>query len=130
MFALSPLTGRLLDRVGARPVMLGRLLTLAVACLTVLGSSDHAVVRTAALFLLGYGWNLCVVGGSGQLPQGRPTWEQAHVEGAVDAAVGMAAIAGLASTVVLASGGYAILAGAAGALVALLASVLLRAWRG
>jgi MFS family permease len=126
MFALSPLTGRLLDRVGARPVMLGGLLALAVACLAVLGSGDHALTRTAALFLLGYGWNLCFVGGSGQLARGRPTSEQPHLEGAVDAAVwGLAAIAGLASTAVLAAGGYAILAGAAGALVALPASVLL-----
>jgi predicted MFS family arabinose efflux permease len=51
MFALSPLTGRLLDRVGARPVVLGGLLTLAVACLAVLGSNDHALTRTAALFV-------------------------------------------------------------------------------
>jgi MFS family permease len=131
MFALSPLTGWLLDRVGARSVMLGGLLTLAVACLTMLGSEGHALTRTAALFLLGYGWNLCFVGGSGQLARGRPTWEQARVEGAVDAAVwGVAAIAGLASTAVLASGGYAVLAGAAGALVALPAAVLLRVRRG
>jgi MFS family permease len=126
MFALSPLTGRLLDRVGARPVMLGGLLTLVVACLTVLGSSGHALTRTAGLFLLGYGWNLCFVGGSGRLARSRPASEQAQVEGAVDAAVwAVAAIAGLASTAVLASGGYAVLAGAAGALVALPAAVLL-----
>lgn len=127
MFALSPLTGWLLDRVGARPVMLGGLLTLALACLTVLGSEDHALARSVALFLLGYGWNLCFVGGSGRLAGGRPSGEQARVEGAVDAAVwGVAAIAGLVSPAVLASGGYAILAGTAGALLVLPASVLLR----
>lgn len=128
MFALSPLTGRFLDSVGPRPVMLGGLLTLVVATILATGTSEgHALMRTGALFLLGYGWNLCFVGGSGRLARDLPDAARTSVEGAVDAAVwGIAAVASLASTVVLSAAGYAALAWAACALAALPAALLLR----
>ncbi|GAA0332835.1 MFS transporter [Actinoallomurus spadix] len=113
MFALSPVTGRLFDRVGARPVMLAGLVSLAVAALlaAVVPEGDMGS-RAGALFLLGYGWNLCFVGGSGLLARDLPADERARVEGAVDAAVwGVAAAASLASTLLLSAGGYPALAG-------------------
>jgi MFS family permease len=118
MFALSPLTGRLVDRLGARPVLVAGLVALAAAAgATSAGPSDTAF-RAAALSLLGYGWNLCFVGGSTALAETVPPAERARVEGTVDAAVwGLAAVAGLLSTVVLALGGYAVLTAAAGLLV-------------
>jgi MFS family permease len=128
MFAFSPLTGRLLDSVGARPVMFAGLLVLAVA--TVLAATTPesiAPLRTGALFLLGYGWNLCFVGGSGRLAADLPDSARANIEGTVDAAVwGIAAAASLASTAVLSAGGYAVVAWAACALIALPAALLLR----
>jgi MFS family permease len=129
MFALSPLTGRLLDRAGSRPVMLAGLLTLAIASgLAAAGPRGDAVLRTASLFLLGYGWNLCFVGGSGRLARDLPAADRARAEGAVDATVwGLAATASLASTAILATGGYAVLAGLAGMLVLLPAAGLLGA---
>jgi predicted naringenin-chalcone synthase len=73
-----------------------------------------------ALFLLGYGWNLCFVGGSGRLARDLPEPVRPHVEGAVDAAVWtIAAAASLLSTVVLSAGGYAVLAWASCALALL-----------
>jgi hypothetical protein len=55
-----------------------------------------------------------------------PAADQTRVEGAVDAAVwGAAAAASLASTAILAAGGYAVLAGAAGVLAVLPVTVLL-----
>jgi MFS family permease len=112
MFALSPLTGRLFDRVGARPVVLAGLFSLAVSALLAAAlPADDTVLRAGALFLLGYGWNLCFVGGSGLLARDLPTTERARVEGAVDAAVwSIAAAASLASTLLLSAGGYAALA--------------------
>ena len=125
MFALSPLTGRLVDRLGARPVLVAGLVALAAAAgATSAGPTDTAF-RAAALSLLGYGWNLCFVGGSTALAGAVPPAERARVEGTVDAAVwGLAAVAGLLSTVVLAFGGYAVLTAAAGLLVLIPAAAL------
>ncbi|TCO46295.1 MFS transporter [Kribbella antiqua] len=64
MFALSPLTGWCVDRVGSRPVMLAGLGLLLVSALLV---AQGGAALTPALFLLGYAWNLCYLGGSSQL---------------------------------------------------------------
>jgi MFS family permease len=129
MFAFSPVTGRLLDKVGPRPVMGGGLGVLAVASvLAATMSGGGPSLRAAALFLLGYGWNLCFVGGSGRLARDLPGPARAGVEGAVDAAVwSVAALASLASTPVLSAGGYAALALVAGALTLVPATFLLTA---
>ncbi|MEV4677966.1 MFS transporter [Actinomadura sp. NPDC049382] len=126
MFALSPVTGRLFDRFGARPVIVGGLLTLALS--TALAAvATGSVGRPLALFLLGYGWNLCFVGGSGRLARDLPEADRPHVEGAVDAAVWtIAAAASLASTAVLSAGGYAALAWASCAAVLLITLVQIR----
>jgi MFS family permease len=122
MFALSPLTGWLLDRVGARPVMLAGLVTMLVATTQRALAPHDEALRVAALFQLGYGWNLCFVGGSGGLATGVPAADRAGVEGAVDGAVwGLAAVAALASTAAFASGGYPLIAVLAGVLLALVA---------
>jgi MFS family permease len=57
MFALSPVTGWWIDRSGPKPVMLAGLATVAGSALVVAGPSG--MTFTPALFLLGYGWNLC-----------------------------------------------------------------------
>jgi MFS family permease len=126
MFALSPLTGRLVDRFGARPVMLAGLLTLATAAVLT-AAVPHAAPRAAALFLLGYGWNLCFIAGSARLAQELPHAQRIQVEGAVDSGVWtVAAAAGLASTAVLAVGGYPALAGVAVAAIAVPVLLLLK----
>ncbi|GIH15807.1 MFS transporter [Rugosimonospora africana] len=138
MFALSPVTGRLVDRFGARPVMGAGLAVLALAAgLAAAGVAGRDPLRQVDLFLLGYAWNLCFVAGSAGLAGELPAAQRARVEGAVDAAVwGMAAVASLASTTLLATGGYRMLAATSGALIAVPALVLaLRAdwsgsWRG
>jgi MFS family permease len=121
MFAFAPLTGWLLDRVGAGPVMAAGVTVLAGSA----GLAASGVLPAGALFLLGVGWNLCFVGGSGRLAAQLSTSDQAGVEGAVDGAVwGLAATAGFASTALLAVGGFATLALAAGALVVIPAAIL------
>lgn len=65
MFALSPLTGWLIDRFGPRPVMLAGLTLLLLSAVLV---TQAGPVFTPALFLLGYAWNLCYLGGSARLP--------------------------------------------------------------
>lgn len=126
MFALSPLTGRLLDRHGPQPIMLGGLLTLVTATSLLAAGSSETLPRTAALFLLGYGWNLCFVGGSGRLASGLEPEQRMRAEGTVDAGVWTAAgVASMASTAVLSAGGYPMLAIAAGSLALFPATFLL-----
>jgi MFS family permease len=115
MFALSPVTGRLCDRLGARRVMSAGLLTvIASAGLTALVAEHQAWLRACALFLLGYAWNLCFLGGSSHLATRFTEPERTQVEGAVDAVVWTAAAAAsLASTAIMAATGYPALAMAA-----------------
>lgn len=125
MFALSPLTGRLIDRTGTRPVMAAGLGTLTAATVLVAAAPASGPTRTLALFGLGYAWNLCFIGGSSHLTRGVPPEQQPRVEGAVDGAVWLlAAGASLASTALLTAGGYTLLAGAATGLVLLPVALL------
>lgn len=127
MFALSPLTGWLADRFGPRPVMLVGLATMAAATTLAAAAGELAWLHTTALSLLGYGWNLCFVAGSADLARDLPPLERARIEGAVDSGVwAAAALASLASTVLMAAAGYPGLAGAAGILAVLPALTLTR----
>jgi MFS family permease len=64
MFALAPLTGWWIDRSGTRPVVLTGLALLLVSAVLI---TQTRLVFTPALFVLGYAWNLCYLGGSAQL---------------------------------------------------------------
>jgi len=120
MFALAPLSGWLLDRFGARIVMAAGLATLAGSAAFVAGSPAGSAL-TAALFLLGYGWNLAIVGGSGTLAG------DGGAQGAVDAlSWGASTIATTASSLLFVHGGYPLLAASAAATCALPLAGLLR----
>jgi MFS family permease len=59
MFALAPLSGRLTDRFGPLPIIsAGMLLLLTAAVGAALAPPDSQLLLMAALFLLGWGWNL------------------------------------------------------------------------
>ncbi|KQR16089.1 MFS transporter [Cellulomonas sp. Leaf334] len=125
MFVLSPVTGRLVDGRGAVPVMVLGLATLLVA--TIVAASGALLPQAVGLFALGYGWNLCFVGGSASLAVGLPAELRADVEGSVEAVVWISAAAGtLTSTVVLALAGWSALTLAAGAVVVVPGLLLLR----
>jgi MFS family permease len=64
MFALAPLTGWWIDRAGARPVVIAGLVLLLLSAAL---AAQAGPFLTPALFLLGYAWNLCYLGGSAQL---------------------------------------------------------------
>lgn len=114
MFALAPVTGWLIDRSGPRPVMLAGLIAVIVSALALAGPAG--VAFTPALFLLGYGWNLCYLGGSALLSRaGAETpAELAKLESKVEAWVwGVAAVATAGSTWIFAEGGFPLLSAAA-----------------
>ncbi len=98
MFAPSPLTGRLLGRVGHRQVSLyGAVLTVAAMVVGVWWPADGNVLL---LLLLGLGWNLQLHGGTAWLIAVTPAHERHRAEGAGEvvmgagAAIGTLAVAG------------------------------------
>jgi hypothetical protein len=118
MFGASPVTGLLVDRWGPLKVVWAgfAVLALASAGTTLSAGGSQAI----ALFLLGLGWNLCFIAGSGVLAAGLPAAGKLRVEAKVEAAVWtMAAVAALLSTVLLSAGGAVMLAVVATVLVAI-----------
>ena len=108
MFALSPITGRLVDRFGSPRIIAAGLATLAVAALIAAGAPpDGGAVLTLALFLLGYGWNLGFVAGSSMLTAGLTLSERTRVQGVVDGVTWTsAALSSLSSGLIVAGAGY------------------------
>jgi MFS family permease len=101
MFALSPLTGWAIDRFGPRAVTLAGLVGLLVSAVLV---TRGGLVFTPALFLLGYAWNLCYLGGSAQLGS-------AELESRVESSIwAVAALATASSPWLFTLGGFPVLA--------------------
>ncbi|MEX0874504.1 MAG: MFS transporter [Actinomycetota bacterium] len=111
MYGLSPVSGRLTDRLGAIRVVLMGFATLLVAALLAASMPDHAGTLLAIpLFLLGFGWSLSFVAGSALLTEGLTYGDRARLQGATDAVVWTsAAIAGLGSGVLVGMFSYALL---------------------
>jgi MFS family permease len=106
MFGLAPVVGRLCDRVGPRPVGLAGLAVLAVAAGSVPGAAPETAVLTVVLFLVGLGWNLCLMAGSTLLARDLPAAAAVRVQGRVETVVWAGtAVATLASTAIYALGG-------------------------
>jgi MFS family permease len=127
MFALSPLSGRLTDRFGgSTAIVLGMGTLVCSSVVAILAPTDASgPLLSIALFLLGYGWNLCFVGGSSLLSRDLPAGQRTKLQGGIDATVWAAsAVASLASGRLLAIGDYGFLAAVAG-LVAIVPVVFL-----
>lgn len=69
--------------------------------------TSHTIGLPVALFLLGYGWNLCFVGGSDLLSGDLPVSVRFELQGGVDALVwGSSALGSLAAGPIFAAAGY------------------------
>lgn len=97
MFALSGVTGWMIDRYGRVPLIIGGAFILVTACL--LAPLSTAVGPLAlALFLLGLGWNFCFIAGSSLLADSLAASERARTQGISEMMVALAAgAAGLAT---------------------------------
>lgn len=125
MFAPSPLTGWLSDRLGpllviglAAVAMTGAAALFVVAGLDASSAGGHgshagsavdpggSVALPAALVLVGIAWNFGFIGGSTQLARSLPHGRRVAAQGAADAGMGAAGLLGaLASGAVVAGGG-------------------------
>ena len=108
MYALSPLTGILSDRLGPVPVILLGMAMLVGSAFLAANTPGHETMRlTVALLLLGLGWNLGFVAGSALLTNSVPDIDRLRVQGFGDSATWVTgAVASLASGMLLASGGF------------------------
>ncbi|WP_239160384.1 MFS transporter [Virgisporangium ochraceum] len=111
MYALSPVMGWLVDRLGRRPVVLLGIGLLVVAC-AVAGSAGHATGRlSTGLALLGLGWSATMVAGSTLLTESVDVVVRPAAQGLSDMGMGFAgALAGALSGVIVALGSYGTLA--------------------
>jgi MFS family permease len=119
MYALAPLTGHLTDRFGGGPVLLAGLLAVGgSACALIASARLSGPEFAVGLFILGFGWNLSMVGGSALLISEVPEPSQLRAQGAVEASVwSSSAVASFFSTHLFALGGYRLVATASAALV-------------
>jgi len=129
MFLPSPVSGRLVDRVGRLPVIAAGGAVLLVAGGLAAPSSGHdTALVIVALVLLGVGWNLGLVGGSTLITDSVPIEHRARAQGQADVAMsGAGALGSLASGPLLQLGGYALLGIAGAWMGAILVIVALRA---
>lgn len=130
MYALAPVMGVLTDRLGARVVVAGGMVTLVVSVLLAGFSGASHVVTTAGLILLGLGWSAATVAGSALLVVSVPDAERVAAQGAADSLMSLAGAAGGAlAGIALAAVGYPGL-GVASAAVAVAALVVVVTVRG
>ncbi len=128
MFALAPLSARLVSLFGATPVALAGMAVLAVAAVLAAIAPPHdGPLLALALFLLGYGWNLCFVAGSSMLVEGAPSTAQTRRQGASDFLVFFAgATASITSGALLAVVGFAAMSLLGGAFLVIPAAIVIR----
>jgi len=128
MFVLSPVSGWFTDRFGSTKVIWGSVASLLIATmLVVIAQAASGHVLTVALFLLGYGWNLAIVGGSALLSRDVQGDDGTRLQGLVDSLVwSSSAVAALASGAIFAVGGYLLLASVSSTLVLVPVVLLLR----
>jgi MFS family permease len=111
MYLPSPITGRLVDRVGRTTMAVVSGATLLTAGLVAASAPDDSVVLLAlALALLGIGWNFGLVSGTAIITDAVPLATRARTQGLVDLSIAIAgAGGGLASGIVVDVAGYSML---------------------
>ncbi|WND39621.1 MFS transporter [Streptomyces sp. BB1-1-1] len=132
MYLPSPLTGRLVDRFGRMKVAAASGVTLlAAGILAAVAPGDSVALLALALALLGLGWNFGLVSGTAIITDTVPLATRAKTQGLVDVSIAVAgATGGMASGLVVAAGGYPVLALTGGVLsLALLPAVAATAYR-
>ena len=108
MFAIAPLTGYLVDRLGARRVIAAGSVLLALSSLlSSVAGEAQAVPLYTALFLLGVGWNFGYVAASAALQEGWALDDRLRLQGLADSLTwGSGGLAALVSGFVMSAGSF------------------------
>ncbi len=114
MYAFSPLVGRYSDRHGrVAAILVGGVVLLAGTVLAA-ASGDVEQLLFPALWLLGLGWNYCLIGGSSLLTESVPLDQRVNVQGSADLLMSLfGGLAGFGSGFVRRAIGYHMLANVA-----------------
>jgi len=97
MFGFAFVTGWLISRLGARPMIaFGALLLIVSAVMSAVAA--NLLSLAIALFLLGLGWNFCFVAGSSLLTGALHPAERGRIQGANDMLVALASGVGSLTT--------------------------------
>jgi MFS family permease len=125
MFAPSPVTGWLTDRLGPLPVAGGGAALLIIAGILSAASGAQASTFALGLALLGVGWNASLIAGSALLASAVLVAQRPRVEGVGELSMGVAAASATAiAGPVVGIAGYAALAAAGAVAAATLAPFL------
>jgi len=127
MFAFSPLVGRYSDRCGRLRAIREGAVVLAIACLLGSVADRSTPVMFVAMFALGVGWALALIGGSSLLVESMPAEQRVAAQGAADLTT---AVSGGAASIVcgfvLGSAGFGVLSLASALLIAPVLGAVLR----
>lgn len=112
MFAIAPITGRLVDRYGARRFIGIAVGVLVVATLIAATATTADTARlVVGLFLLGVGWNFGFVAASAELQIGLPVADRLKIQGTSDSITWISGgLGAAASGVIVATTSYGVLA--------------------
>jgi MFS family permease len=126
MFAIAPVTGKLVDRYGPRRFIGVAVGTLIAACaIAATASSANTTTLIVGLFVLGVGWNFGFVAGSTLLQEGLPIVNRLKIQGFADSITWISGAAAAAlSGVIVASTSYTALS-IVGAFLALTPAIAL-----
>ncbi|GCD36998.1 MFS transporter [Streptomyces chrestomyceticus JCM 4735] len=132
MYLPSPLTGMLVDRIGRlRVAAASGIVLLAAGVLAALAPAHSVPALATALVLLGLGWNFGLVSGTAIVTDTVPLATRASTQGLVDVGIAVAgATGGMASGLVVATGGYSTLALGGGIVALGLVPLLVLSGRG
>ncbi|MBF0530005.1 MAG: MFS transporter [Deltaproteobacteria bacterium] len=116
MYAFSLISGRMTDRQGRGPVIIMGSIMLIISCLMA-APSVNFLPLTAALFLLGLGWNFAYVAGSTLLADQLSPGERSKTQGFNDLILNLASgVSQIGSGVIYAIGGFGVMSLAAAAM--------------
>jgi len=130
MFAIAPITGRLIDSHGPRRIIMVAVAVLVVASLIAIAApTANTAVLVVGLFLLGVGWNFGFVAASTELQTGLPMADRLKIQGIADSVTWISGGLGAAISGVIVGVSSYVALGIVGAVFALAPIPLIRKTR-